>query len=639
MCGICGIVRLTGLTPEDSASVRAMTAMLRHRGPDGVGLWNDARAAFGHARLAIIDLEGGYQPMMNETGDIAVIFNGEIYNFADLRSELQRAGHVLQTRSDTEVIVHGYESWGDDVVLKLRGMFAFALWDARKGRMLFARDRFGEKPLYYYDATARGGAFYFASEMKALVSRPNVPRRLNERRLGEFMMFRCVAGPETLFDEIKELEPGCRMVLTPDRCRIERYWSPQPTVTANNAPVEQLVRDGAALLRDAVDCRLVSDVALGTITSGGLDSSLVTMIATECAGASLDTYCVGFADPAFDERPAARRIARRARSRHHELEFTAQQLVGELDRLTWAHDEPLTHSNSIPMHLLFRLAKEGAGVTVLLSGEGADELFGGYGWYAALQRRGPLNHVPGLRGLASLLPGARFRTLERVLHPDYPLVSNAVSRRDDVAPLFAGLMDALETRRPLWPANGHLTPTDGLFIYDQRTYLPPLLQRQDRMAMAAGVEARVVFLDHALAEWANRIPSSAKLEGGKRKALLRRIARGWLDSEVLERQKVGFTLPIGEWMRDGGVLHDRVAALRDPQTFVRCVLLGAAIDRAVDEHWRRRRDNTDLLWTLLSLDAWGSLFLGGGLAVTELPGARTGKQLPAPRPLSRVDSA
>jgi asparagine synthase (glutamine-hydrolysing) len=626
MCGICGIVRPGGLTPDDNASVRAMTAMLRHRGPDGVGIWHDAQAAFGHARLAIIDLAGGYQPMFNETGDVAVVFNGEIYNFSDLRRELLRAGHALQTRSDTEVIVHGYEEWGDDVVLKLRGMFAFALWDAKRRRMLFARDRFGEKPLYVHDATRRGGAFYFASEIKALVSQPNVPRRLNQRRLSEFVMFRCVAGRETLFDEIYELDPGSRMVLTADRCTVDRYWTPQPALAAVNPPQEHLIRDGETLLQDAVDCRLVSDVPLGTITSGGLDSSLVTMIATECAGAALDTYCVGFADAAYDERPAARRVAAHAKSRHHELEFTAPQLMDELDRLTWAHDEPLTHPNSIPMHLLFRLAKEGAGVTVLLSGEGADELFGGYAWYSAVQRRRPLAAIPGLRAVAKLLPGAQFRTLERVLHADYPLVSNATSRRDEVAPLFAALGDALDTRRPLWPSE--LTPSDALFIYDQHTYLPPLLQRQDRMAMAAGVEARVVFLDHALAEWVNRVPATTKLAGGIRKALLRDIARRWVEPQVIDREKVGFTLPIGEWMRDGGVLHDRVAALRDANAFVRSVLRGDAVDRTIDEHWRRERDHTDLLWTILSLDAWGTLFLRGSLTLTELPGARTGKSLP-----------
>jgi len=632
MCGICGIVRPgsgSGLTPDDVASVRGMTAMLRHRGPDGVGLWNDEHVALGHARLAIIDLAGGYQPMLNETGDVAVIFNGEIYNFADLRRALQRAGHVLQTRSDTEVIVHGYEEWGDDVVLKLRGMFAFALWDARRRRMLFARDRFGEKPLYFYDAMRRGGAVYFASEIKALISQRNVPRRLNQRRLAEFFMFRSVAGRETLFDEIVELEPGSRMVLTLDRVTVERYWNPQPTLAAVNPPRAQLIADGEALLRDAVDCRLVSDVALGTITSGGLDSSLVTMIATECAGTSLDTYCVGFADAAYDERPAARRVAARANSLHHELEFTAPQLMDELDRLTWAHDEPLTHPNSIPMHLLFRLAKEGAGVSVLLSGEGADELFGGYGWYSTLQRRGSLSAIPGLRAVARVLPGAQFRTLERVLHADYPLVSNATSRRDEIAPLFAALGDALDSRRPLWPAE--LDPSDALFIYDQRTYLPPLLQRQDRMAMAAGVEARVVFLDHSLAEWVNRIPAVTKLAGGIRKALLRDIARRWVEPQVIEREKVGFTLPIGEWMRDGGVLHDRVAALRDGNAFVRTVLRGDAVDRTIDEHWRRERDHTDLLWTILSLDAWGTLFLGASLTLMELPGARTGRVLP-PRP-------
>ena len=359
-----------------------MMRRLEHRGPDGSGLWSHDQAVLGHQRLAIIDLEGGYQPQLNETATIGVVFNGEIYNFPELRGQLAAAGHVFRTRSDTEVIVHGYEQWGLDVARGCAGCSRSPCGTAARAAWCSARDRLGVKPLYYHRDPR--GRLLFASEIKALFVDPGVPRALNEPRLAEYLVYRSVAGEETLFADIRELEPGTLMVLEGDRVDRRRYWTPAVAIASTGDPAD--VETGRRLLYDAVDVRLVSDVPLGTITSGGLDSSLVSVMAADAAGRSIDTFCVGFADPAYDERPFARAVARRIYARHHDIEVTPDLIERELDRLTWAHDEPLTHPNSIPMHLIFREAKENQNVTVLLSGEGADEVFGGYGWYSAAYR-------------------------------------------------------------------------------------------------------------------------------------------------------------------------------------------------------------------------------------------------------------
>jgi asparagine synthase (glutamine-hydrolysing) len=621
MCGICGSFLPRLADAGDRSVVAGMMRRLEHRGPDGSGTWSHSQAVLGHLRLAIIDLEGGYQPLLNETGTIGVVFNGEIYNFADLRRQLVSAGHVFRTRSDTEVIVHGYEEWGSGLVPRLRGMFAFAIWDGGARRMLLARDRFGVKPLYYH--RDRDGRLIFASEIKALFVDPSVPRALNEPRLAEYLTYRSIAGDETLFADIREVEPGTLMVLDGDRVETRRYWTPEIRIDGA-ADVET----GRELLYDAVASRLVSDVPLGTITSGGLDSSLVSALAADAAHRSIDTFCVGFADPAYDERPFARAVAARIASRHHDIEVTPDAIDRELDRLTWAHDEPLTHPNSIPMHLIFREAKEAQRVTVLLSGEGADEVFGGYEWYEVAHKRERLRRLPMLHALGGLLPGRKGAVLRKVLDPDYLLAANATFPLADVRRFELAGADPLAARRRLWP--GSADGVDGLFVYDQRTYLPPLLQRQDRMSMAAGLEAREPFLDHFLVEWANALPAAAKIPGGRRKHLLKEIAGPNLPAEIIHRRKVGFAMPIGEWLRPGGALAERVASLTADGAFVHRFLNRSALGRLVTDHDSRAADHTDILWSLIALESWADTFLRGSVRETILPGVATGRPLGQP---------
>jgi asparagine synthase (glutamine-hydrolysing) len=615
VCGICGIARPgRPLTEADLASVGSMVSALCHRGPDGNGVWSDGDVAFGHARLSIIDLAGGHQPMFNETSTVAVTFNGEIYNYRELRDRLIAAGHAFVSRTDTEVLVHGYEEWGDAVVDHLRGMFAFAIWDRTRHRLVLGRDRAGEKPLYV--SRLAGGELVFASEIKAVAAHPDVPRAFDDSCLAEYLTFRSINGTRTLFRGIEEVPAASVMILDASGERTRSYWTPD--VPVHDRPLSAaLVDEGRALLTEAVRLRLMSDVGLGTITSGGLDSSLVSAITADITGRPLDTFCVGFADPAFDERPFARAMSDHIGARLHELVVSASDIDRELDALTWAHDEPLTHPNSIPMHLLFRFAKEEVGVTVLLSGEGADELFGGYDWYRVAAQRSRLRALAPFRALVPALSG-RLRALRRVLDPGFLQISNAVTRPSIVASLGVD-GDPLRTRRSRW--HGERGDLDALFIYDQLAYLPPLLQRQDRMSMAAGVEARVVFLDHELVEWTNALPASVKLPGGERKGLLKRIAERWVRRDVIARRKVGFTLPLGAWLRPGGALAHRLDPLRESGGFVRSRLDPRRLDSILDEHARGSADHADLLWSFIALEAWAGQFLVPKLSFTALPGA------------------
>jgi asparagine synthase (glutamine-hydrolysing) len=626
MCGICGTFNFGGATAEDRARVERMMGAIEHRGPDGEGLWFSAPGAvLGHRRLAIIDLEGGHQPMFNDDATVGIVFNGEIFNYRELRQELAAAGRPFHTASDTEVIIQGYEHWGDRVVERLRGMFAFALWDEERRRALLVRDRFGVKPLYY--AEPERGRLLFASEIKALFVDPLVPRRLNRARLAEYLAFRHVAGEETLFEGVREVAPGAMLVAENGRATERRYWSPDVPLREDE-DAGALVERGRELLSDAVRARLVSDVELGTITSGGLDSSLLTVVASEQAGRQIDTFCVGFDDPALDERPFARMVARQIDSRHHEIVVSPEEIDREIERLTWANDEPLTHPNSVPMHLIFREAKERAGVTVLLSGEGADEMFGGYRRYAAAARRDRLQRIPGVSlASAAAPPVGKLATLRKVLRPEYLLTASEFTDGATVKRLLAAGDDYLDDRRALWPRES--TGATALFVFDQRTYLAPLLQRQDRMSMAAGLEVRVPFLDHHLAEWANSLSARVKLPGAVRKGLLKKMAEAWLPREIIHRQKVGFEMPLGRWMRRGGLLAHRVEALRDTDSLSSEVADRAQVARLIDEHNRGRANHADTLWTLVALDAWSRIFLGGDVRGERLPGAATGRLLPA----------
>jgi asparagine synthase (glutamine-hydrolysing) len=600
MCGICGIMGPERAGPDTPYQVRAMAQRIAHRGPDGEGFWDTPHGTLGHRRLAIIDVAGGNQPMFNEDDSLTVVLNGEIYNFAELRTELVRLGHRFRTRSDTEVLLHGYEEWGVELLGRLRGMFAFALWDSRRQRLFIARDRLGIKPLYYW-LDPRTRQLSFASEIKALFANPEVPRTPNRERLPEYLLFRSVSGSETLFAGILELEPGSYALLDANGFALHRYWAPAPP--QREISLDSAIEEGRVLIEDAVRSHLVSDVGLGTITSGGLDSSLVSTIAARAMEGPIDTFCLGFTDPALDERPYAREVARRIGARHHETLLTAGIFAAELDGLTWMHDEPLSHPNAIAMHRVFHLARHETGLPVLLSGEGADEVFGGYGWYRAAFRRARIIRLLGARLSSALLHAVLRGPARDLANPDYLLLANALGRDSELRGLPA-VEAAVLRRRTEYET--FCTGPEDLFRYDQLTYLQPLLQRQDRMSMAVGLEARVPFLDHPLVEWANNLRASVKLGDGKPKRLLRRLADGFLPREIIDRPKVGFALPLAEWLR--GPLRERLEVIRQPESLARSLLPAAAIARTMEEHDAGKRDRATVLWTLLALEVWRERF-------------------------------
>jgi asparagine synthase (glutamine-hydrolysing) len=600
MCGICGVVNAAGAGPQTAAVVRGMSDLIAHRGPDGQGFWDMAHGTLGHRRLAIIDVAGGAQPMFSEDGAIGIVYNGEIYNFLDLRRELESHGHRFRTRSDTEVLVHGYEEWGEDMVDRLRGMFAFAIWDARRERLLVARDRLGIKPFYYWHDEATG-EYTFASEIKALFANPSVPRHVNFDRIPEYLLLRFVAGDETLFQSVRELEPGTVGILGAAGWRKRRYWA--PTLTADPDDCADAVVEGRSLLDDAVQSHLVSDVGIGTITSGGLDSSLISALAAAHMPEGIDTFCLGFDDPVLDERPYARQVAQRLRARHHDTVLTVDDFADSLDHLTWVHDEPLSHPNAVAMHKVFVQARTEAQIPVLLSGEGADEVFGGYGWYRAACRLQRIRRLVG-----STLASAALRLVLRgaardLAHPDYLLLANALGRSPRLREV-PGVAEAIDRRRALY---GHLcTGPAGLFLHDQLTYLQPLLQRQDRMSMAVGLEARVPFLDHRVVEWGNALGFAAKIGSGQPKRLLRRIAEAHLPREIIYREKVGFALPLADWLR--GPLRERLSNLDSATSISSEVLGGGAVRRELAALDAGESGPATLLWTLLALEIWREAF-------------------------------
>jgi len=616
VCGICGVHAPGGVAGDDLRSVDRMSAVLVHRGPDGEGRWSDHRVALAHRRLAVIDVPGARQPAVADDGRVVLVYNGEVYNHHDLRRTLAGRGHRFRTAGDTEVVLRGYEEWGDEVVERLRGMFAFAVWDARRDHLLLARDRLGVKPLYH--AETPGGRLVFASEIKAVLQDDGVPRALNARRLPEYLAFRTVSGSETMFEGVRELEPGTIAVREGAGLTVTRYWSPSSPVVVRR-PGDQVGR-GRTLIRDAVESRLGSDVPLGALTSGGLDSSLTTTIAAAAGEAPLDTFCVGFEDAWFDERPEAREVAAAAGTRHHEIELSAPALEREIDRLTWANDEPLFASNSVGIHLVADHAKR-QGVTVLLSGEGADEVFGGYGRYHLAMRRASLGRIPALRAAAAHAPPVgRAGRLRALLGPDALVGANAFTPPSEAWAL-AGRQgdDPIARRRAMAP--GEPGREDDLFVHDQRTYLQGILQRQDRMSMAAAVEMREPLLDHHLVEWANGLPPEVKLAGGVTKSLLREVAVAWLPRSVVDRPKNGFAVPTGEWMMPGRALGDRVAALTDPGAPMASALDGDEVGRRIAEHRAGTADHRVVLWSLVALDAWARVFLGPRMRAGLLPGA------------------
>jgi len=618
MCGICGLAYVDPARPVELDRLLRMRAAVAHRGPDGAGERREAGVGLGHTRLSIIDVATGQQPLANEDGSIWITFNGEIYNYRELATQLQSHGHTFRTRSDTEVLVHAYETWGLNFVERLNGMFAFGLHDVRNGRVVLGRDHLGIKPLFY-SVTDEG--LFFGSEIKAVLAGSGCAPRLQFASLQEYLVFRYVAGSRSFFHGVHRLPPGHVAVWQDGRLQVQRYWTPPGPAADNGSTgltLDQATDRLEELLAEAVRSQLMSEVPLGTFCSGGVDSGLVTTYAARHADRQLATFSVGFAERTWDETALAQDTATRARASHHVLRADPHTFQATLHRLIWHHDEPLSHPNSVPLYLLSRFARQF--VTVVLTGEGADELFGGYPRYHITRLRHATAHLPQwsralTAGALRRLPGHRAAKLAELLPLSYEdaviynsaYVSPALVSRLTGAPIN----DAVAERRDL--AAQAFVPGDAVATmtrYELATYLGCALDRMDRMSMASGLEGRVPFLDLPLVEWTTGLRSALKVRARENKRVVKRLAERYLSPRITRGAKSGFGIPLKGWFQDPAfsALLDR---MRDPRHPAAAAFDRPTLDRLLGEHLRGDQDHGEVLWLLANVYLWHEVQLWG----------------------------
>lgn len=583
-----------------------------HRGPDDRGVYLDGNVGLGHRRLSIIDLGSGHQPMMTPDGHLAVVFNGEIYNYKALRKELETRGCVFRTHSDTEVLLHLYREHGEQGVNRLNGIFAFAIWDKISRKLFLARDHMGIKPLYYHMGPR---AFVFSSEVKSIFASGEVSAQCNVEAVPEYFAFRQVAGERTLFREIHSLLPGHCMTVSDDGENVRQYWSPLGHAPRPARSLDESVDELDALLTDAVSMQMMSDVPLGTFCSGGIDSSLVTALCARAAGRPIDTYSVGFHETAYDETDYARMVSREYATNHHELRLSNREFAERLPKMVWHNDEPLNYPNSVLIQALSELAKRR--VTVVLTGEGADELFAGYPRYYVPTLVARLQRLPGwvrriLVTASGMAGGRRLRKLADQLErpmADVLLYNAATLSRERLCEWWpeAGSRSfgyRTDLLRKLEPEAGWLR---RMAMLDQHTYLVSILNRQDKMSMAASVESRVPLLDYRIVEFANALPDSHRQGQRQTKLILKRVAERYLPRGVIYRRKSGFGIPLSEWFRaDEGL--GKLA--RHELTEASVAELGGRAKAAqlLDEHRAGTRDHGEILWTMLNFVLWKKAF-------------------------------
>ena len=624
MCGIAGIYNFKTLKPVSFGVLEAMTDTLVHRGPDDKGFYLSGPVGLGHRRLSIIDLEGGRQPLANEDQTVWVVFNGEIYNFADLQTELVSKGHVFKTRSDTEVIVHLYEEEREKCFQRLRGMFAIALWDGQNRKLLLARDRVGKKPLFYfYD----GSRVVFASEMKAILKVPDVPREIDPEAVSDYFSLLYIPAPKSIFKHIRKVLPGQYLVVSDDAIRAVQYWDlsfGQTMEFTEEKWCERLLET----YREAVRLRLISDVPLGAFLSGGVDSSSVVGLMTDLRNGAVTTCSIGFEEEEFNELDYAREVAGRFKANHHE-QMVRPDAVGVVEKLVWHYDEPFADSSAIPTYYVSKAAREH--VTVALSGDGGDENFAGYRRYYFDKRENMMRTLlpRAVRetifgALASLYPKADwaprvlrgkatfenlaccpiegyFRSVSafrpelkaQILHPDLLSKLNGY--------------DSLDVLRDYYQRADTGDPLSRIQYVDIKTYLTDdILVKVDRASMAHSLEVRAPILDHKLMELAASIPSSLKLRGRSGKYIFKRSLENILPEAVLYRRKMGFAVPLARWFRADlkELAHDVIFSQNRDS-----LLNGATIRRVWQEHQSGLRDRSTELWTLLMFRLWQRQFM------------------------------
>lgn len=628
MCGICGIVAFDRARTIEPRLVKLMADSIRHRGPDDEGLYAGGQAALGHRRLSIIDLHSGHQPITNEDGTVWIVFNGEIYNYRELRRELIARGHRLQTQSDTEVIVHLYEEYGADCVKHLRGMFAFAIWDARARTLMLARDRVGIKPLYY---TVVDGQLLFASEIKALLTHPQVQRRVNLPALDSFLMHHYGPGEETALAGVQRLLPGHHLVVKDGQVAVTQYWDLRFPDRPMQGSEDEIAHRLVALLKDSVREHMIADVPVGVLLSGGVDSTAMLSFAVEETQQTIKTFTVGFSEPGVtDERPYARIAAERYGSEHHEMTVSAQDFLAFLPRYVRHMEEPVCEPPAVALYYVTELARRH--VKVLLSGEGGDEGFAGYPNYRNtvwLERLKGMGRYPartaaaGFDLLARTSGHPRWRRFAHEMRHDLadyywsrtagPLSTFAKAKPSLYTAAFqaeVGQVRSNDFLRRLFDRVGGESALNQMLYVDTKTWLPDdLLIKADKMTMASSVELRVPLLDHRILEFAAALPSEMKLKGLRTKHILKRALSDRVPKEILNRRKTGFPVPFQKWFSGElkGFVHDLLTDRRTRQR-------GYFDDRAMVALLERSQSGADLsaeIFSLVTLELWHREFIDG----------------------------
>jgi asparagine synthase (glutamine-hydrolysing) len=623
MCGIAGIVACDGRAVVDPALIQRMCRTIIHRGPDDDGFYAKDGVTLGMRRLSIIDLSTGHQPISNEDGSVWVVLNGEIYNFQELRTELERAGHRFSTRSDTEVICHLYEDLGAECVKKLRGMFAFAVYDERRRRLLLARDRMGEKPLHYAQVN---GCLIFGSEIKELLAAAPELSQVSPENLLYYFQVGYIPDPLTAFSAIRKLPPGCSLELADGHVEVRRYWDLPAYGTHESKSEEQALEEMEHHLAEAVRIQMVSDVPLGALLSGGVDSSTVVALMARASSRPVKTFSIGFRHADFNETAYARAVAERFSTEHHEL--ILEPNIGEtLENLTHVLEEPFADSSILPTYFVSCLAREH--VTVALAGDGGDELFAGYDRHQVNVRRRFFDHIPPWAGrwyLQHVYPQLPRRIRARKFAYNIALPSREryldgisfLSAQGRDRGLFTDdfLARAQSASSPLEMFRGYFDsavagdPLSPLLYLDAKTYLPAdILTKVDRMSMATSLEVRAPLLDPVFVEWATSLPPHWKLRGKTRKYLLKKLAeRVGVPRHVLHRRKQGFSLPLVHWIRSE-LKEGMLRMLLEPRTVQRGYFNPDEVRRLLEEHIRGQHDWSAQLWMLLMFEFWHRNFL------------------------------
>jgi len=622
MCGIAGaLLQQEALSKEEwSVRLERMITILHHRGPDDWGIWSSDMVGLAHSRLSILDLSpAGHQPMISEDGAVAVLFNGEIYNFRELRRELEEKGCRFTSCSDTEVLVHGYRIWGTSLVHRLKGMFAFAVWDEGEKRLLLARDRFGKKPLYYY---YDGKRLIFGSEIKAILPFGGIPREPNHEAIHHYLTFQYVPGPWSAFRGIRKLKPGCLLTLGAEwgEPRIDRYWClSSPNEKADRKIQEaELVEEFRQRFTEAVQRRMIADVPLGAFLSGGVDSSAVVAAMARVSDAPVKTFSIGFEDETFDETEHARAVARRYGTDHHE-DVVRPEALSILPKIVWHHGEPFADPSAIPTFYVSELARRH--VTVALSGDGGDELFLGYSRYHSLfaaETSDGSAQGAGIAGrfwgwLGQFMGGRSHAGESRAQrYAPYLVYFSDMDKREAYGEVMRDFQKDSSLERLLSPALDSIShPVAAAGWADANTYLPDdILVKVDVASMAYSLETRAPFLDHEFAEWVMGLPPEIKYRPGEGKYLLKKALEPWLSDDILYRKKMGFGVPIEQWLCNE--LRELVGDTLVSGPFQeRGIVRKGYVETLMEEHCSGIRQHHTRLWALLMLELWFQMWIDG----------------------------